>query len=118
MALFLAMTGAPAAASGLTGTWTLSVDLENGEHGEPALVIQQSNDQLSGAYRGPFGKQKVTGSVQGDTVVLEVAASGLGRTLRLSYTGHIEASDRISGTMIRNISGTRTAGKWTATRDR
>lgn len=118
LALLLAPLSVPANASDLTGTWKFSVDLDTGEHGDPVFVIKQVNDQLTGTYQGPFGKQKVTGSVKGDAVMLEVAASGPEGSVKLSYTAKLEGSDKMSGTMMRNISGESTPGKWTATRSK
>ena len=108
----------PTQASDLTGTWKFSVDLQNGQHGEPVFIIKQVNGNLTGTYNGPFGKQKVTGNIKGDTVMLEVAASGGGKTLKLSYTGKVEGDDKMSGTMTRNISGQSTPGRWNATRSK
>ena len=118
LAALLAGLGAADSASDLTGTWKFSVDLDTGEHGDPVFVIKQVNDQLTGSYQGPFGKQKVTGSVKGDTAMLEVAASGPDGSVKLSYTGKLEGSDKMSGMMTRNISGVSTPGKWTAIRSK
>lgn len=117
-ALLLASLSAPARAADLKGTWKFSVDLENGEHGDPVFVLKQTNDQLTGTYEGPFGTQKVTGNVKGDTVILEVAASGFGQTLKLSYIAKLEGPDKMSGTMTRNVNGESTPGKWTAARSK
>jgi hypothetical protein len=107
-----------ASASDLTGTWKFTVDLNNGEHGEPVFVLKQANGQLTGVYQGPFGKQQVTGNIQGDTATLEVTASGLDGTLKLSYTARVEGPDKMSGAMSMSISGQSTPGKWTATRSK
>jgi hypothetical protein len=117
-AALLGAMSAPASASDLTGTWKFSVDLNNGEHGEPVFVLKQANGQLTGVYQGPFGQQKVTGNIQGDTAMLEVTASGLDGTLKLSYLAKVESPDKMSGAMSRNISGQSTPGKWTATRSK
>jgi hypothetical protein len=121
--LLIGSIGARAQALDLTGTWKFSVDLENGEHGEPVFTLKQTDHRLTGTYEGPFGKQQVTGTVSGETVTLEVGAHGFGKTLKLSYTGKVEGSekpggtiDRMSGTMSRVISGASTPGTWTATR--
>jgi hypothetical protein len=98
------------------GTWKFSVDLNNGDHGEPVFVLKQANGQLTGVYQGPFGKQQVTGNIQGDRAALEVTASGLDGTLKLNYTAKVESADKMSGAMSWNISGQTTPGKWTATR--
>jgi len=109
-AALLGAMSAPASASNLTGTWK-SVDLNNSEHGQPVFVLKQANGQLTGVYQGPFGKQQVTGNIQGDRVALEVTASGLDGTLKLNYTAKVESPDKMSGAMSRNISGQSTSGK-------
>ena len=115
-ACFLALAG-PARAWDLTGTWKFSVDLDNGEHGDPVFVIHQADGRLSGTYRGPFGTQKVTGVLEGDQVTLEVKASGRAQTLSLRYTGKIETIGKMAGIMTRNVSERTTPGRWAATRD-
>ena len=117
-AFLLICLSASALAADLKGTWKFSVDLDNGEHGDPVFVLKQTNDQLTGTYEGPFGRQKVAGNIKGDRVMLEVAASGFGQTLKLSYTGKLEGPDKMSGTMTRNINGESTPGKWSATRSK
>ena len=103
-------------AADLSGTWTFSVDLQNGQHGDPVFVLQQSAGKLTGTYNGPFGEQKVTGTVQGDTAKLEVTGSSEAGKVTLTYAAKIEGSDKMSGTMTRNIAGDVTPGKWSATR--
>jgi hypothetical protein len=103
----------PAFAADLTGTWIGSVDLTNGQHGDPVFVLKQVDGKLSGTYTGPFGEQKVTGLLDGDTITLRVSASAEGGSVTLSYKGKIEAG-KLSGTMTRNINGDGTPGKWTA----
>jgi hypothetical protein len=116
LSLLAICLGTLAFAADFSGTWTFSVNLENGQHGDPVFVLQQTNGKLSGTYNGPFGEQKVTGTVQGDTARLEVTGSSEAGKVTLSYTGKLEGPDKMSGTMTRNIAGDSTPGKWTATR--
>jgi hypothetical protein len=102
-------------AADLTGTWVGSVDLENGQHGDPVFVLKQVDGKLSGTYTGPFGEQKITGTVDNNAITLQVSASAEGGSVALSYKGKIEAG-KLSGTMTRNINGDSTPGKWTAVR--
>ena len=51
-------------------------------------------------------------------MILEVATSGFGQTLKLSYTGKLEGPDKMSGTMTRNSDGEGTPGEWSATRSK
>jgi hypothetical protein len=107
-----------ALAADLKGSWKFSVDPDNGEHGDPVFVLKQTKDPRMGTYEGLSGHQKVTGNIKGDKVMLEVAASGFGQTLKLSYTGKLEGPDKMSGTMTRNIDGEITPGEWSATRSK
>lgn len=113
--LLFALAIVPASAADLTGTWIGSVDLANGQHGDPAFVLKQADGKLTGTYTGPFGEQKVKGTVEADTITLQVSASAEGGSVTLSYKGKIE-SGRLSGTMTRSINGDGTPGKWTAVR--
>jgi hypothetical protein len=97
----------------LPETWIGSVDLANGQHGDPVFVLKQVDGKLTGTYTGPFGEQKVTGAVDGDSITLQVSASAEGGSVTLSYKGKIE-SEKLSGTMTRNINRDGTPGKWTA----
>jgi len=106
----------PAFAADLSGTWTFSVDLENGQHGDPIFVFKQANGKLTGTYNGPFGEQQVTGTVQGETARFEVSGATDGAKVTLSYTAKLDGPDKMTGTMTRNINGDPTPGKWTAVR--
>jgi hypothetical protein len=116
VSILVALVCIPALAADLTGTWKLSVDLESGDHGDPVFVFQQANGKLTGTYNGPFGEQKVTGTVHGETARFEVTASGDAGKVTLTYVAKIEGPDKMTGTMTRDISGSSTPGKWTATR--
>jgi hypothetical protein len=113
--VLFALAIVPAFAADLTGTWIGSVDLENGQHGDPVFVLKQTDGKLAGTYTGPFGEQKVTGNVNGDVLTLQVSASADGGSVTLSYKGKLEGG-KLSGTMTRNINGDSTPGKWTATK--
>lgn len=89
-AFLLICLRASALAADLKGSWKFSVDLDNGEHGDPVFVLKQTKDQLTGTYEGPSGRQEVTGNIKGDRVMLEAAASGFDQTLKLSYTGKLK----------------------------
>jgi len=115
-ALLFGLVSVPAMAADVSGTWAFSVDLENGQHGDPVFVLTQSGAKLAGTYNGPFGEQKVTGTVEGDTARFEVAGSNEGGKVTLTYAAKIEGRDKMSGTMTRNIAGDSTPGKWTALR--
>ncbi|SRR5579871_3535599 len=113
---------APAIAADLSGTWKFSVDLSNGEHGDPVFVLKQVDGKLTGIYRGPFGKWDATGTLKGDAVSLEVTPPDGGGYFKLSYTGKLQgdsqSSSKMTGSMTRTVTGTSTEGKWTALRSK
>jgi hypothetical protein len=111
---FLTLSVLSLSAAELSGTWKFSVDLESHEHGDPTFVLQQKDGKLTGTYNGPFGEQAVSGMVDGDTAHFEVAASGQGGSVKLTYQARIEDQNKMSGTMTRNVNGESTPGKWTA----
>ncbi len=115
-ALAVVLLCVPAMAADVTGTWTFSVDLENGQHGDPVFVLTQAGAKLTGTYNGPFGQQKVTGTIQGETARIEVSGSNDAGKVTLTYAAKIEGPDKMSGTMTRNVAGDSVPGKWTAVR--
>ena len=98
----------------ISGTWVFSVDLENGDHGDPTFVFKQEGDTLTGTYDGPLGEQRVTGVVKETKAVFGFEFTRDGATTKVTYTGVIESETKMSGTM--EITGG-PKGKWTATRN-
>jgi len=105
--------GLMASAADVTGTWSFSVDLENGGHGEPTFTFKQDGENLTGTYSGPLGDQKVTGIVKGAQAVSFDVAAGDRISVKVTYTGTIESQTKMSGTV--EFSGG-PKGKWTATK--
>jgi hypothetical protein len=104
----------PAAAADISGKWSFSVDLDNGSHGSPAFIFEQKNDKLSGAYDGPLGQQKLTGTISGDTAQFAFEFTRDGETIKATYTAKIESATKMSGAVRFEGSGGSTSGKWTA----
>ena len=97
----------------VSGTWSLSVDLEDGGHGDPTFVFKQDKEALTGSYDGPLGQRSVSGSVKENKIVFGFEFTNEGETRKVSYTGTIESATKMSGTM--EISGG-SKGKWTGTK--
>lgn len=104
----------PATAADISGKWSFSVDLDNGGHGDPTFVFEQTNDKLSGSYDGPLGQQKVTGTISGDTAQFGFEFTQDGETIKVTYTAKIESATNMSGAVRFEGSGRSTSGKWTA----
>ena len=106
-------TGHTSGAADISGTWSFSVDLESGGHGDPTFVFKQEGDKLTGTYNGPLGEYKVTGEVKGDKAVFGFDFTVDGQNGKATYTGNIESSTKMTGT-VEFTGGER--GKWTATK--
>ena len=100
-------------AADISGTWSFSVDLEEGGHGEPTFVFKQEGEKLTGTYSGPMGEQKVTGTVKGQKAVFGFEFTRDGEAGKATYTGTIESPTKMTGTV--EFSGG-PKGKWTATK--
>lgn len=97
----------------LSGTWVFSVDLDNGDHGDPTFVLKQDNETLTGTYEGPLGQQKVSGSIKDNKAVFGFEFTNNGVTNKATYTGTIESATKMTGT-VEFTTGRK--GKWTATK--
>ncbi len=109
----LSPSGLMAEAADISGTWNFSVDLDEGGHGDPTFVFKQEGETLTGTYSGPLGEQKVTGTVKGDQAVFGFEGKNEDQTVKATYTGKIESSTKITGTVEFNGQA---KGKWTATK--
>jgi len=119
LAVLLALAGAgiaraTAPPADISGTWLFSVDLENGDHGDPTFVFKQEGDALTGTYDGPLGEHRVTGIIKETKAVFGFEFTRDGATAKVTYTGVIESETKMSGTM-EITDGPK--GKWTATRN-
>jgi hypothetical protein len=97
----------------ISGTWSFSVDLDTGGHGDPTFVFKQDKETLTGSYDGPLGQYKVTGSVKENKAVFGFEFTNDGETHKVTYTGTVESATKMSGT-IEIADGPK--GKWTAAR--
>ena len=112
-ASFGAASSRPTAVN-ISGTWVLSVDLDDGGHGNPTFVFKQEGEKVTGTYSGPLGEQTVAGSVKGDKAEFGFEASRDGETIKALYTGKIESPAKMSGAV--EFNGGATRGKWTGTK--
>ena len=105
------------AADDLSGTWSFSVDLENGGHGTPTFVLKQANGKLTGTYSGALGEKQVTGTLNGNQAVFGFAFEQDGSTVNATYTATLDGPGKMHGTLqFKGTEGDGTAGKWTATK--
>jgi hypothetical protein len=116
-ALLLASFILNAAPADLSGTWTFSVDLEGGGHGDPTFVLKQEGAKLTGTYSGPAGEQKVTGNVNGNQATFGFEFEPDGDKTKATYTATIDSPTTMHGTIeFKSAGGDGASGKWTATK--
>ncbi len=115
--LLLAAAVLMAAPADLSGTWTFSVDLEGGGHGDPTFVLKQEGAKLTGTYSGPMGEQKVTGTVNDKQATFGFEFEPDGEKVQADYTATIDSPTTMHGTIeFKSSSGNGASGKWTATK--
>jgi hypothetical protein len=114
LASSLILSAAPA---DLSGTWSFSVDLEGGGHGDPTFVLKQEGAKLTGTYSGPVGEQKVTGIVNRNQATFGFELERDGENSKATYTATIDSPTAMHGTIeFKSASGNGASGKWTATK--
>ena len=111
----LAGTVAAGQTADVSGTWSLSVVMENAQ-GAPTVVLKQQGQTVTGTVTNASGQQKVTGAVKGNEVVFGFETTREGQPFRASYRGTIESPRRMTGevTFSGVLSGT---GTWVATKE-
>jgi hypothetical protein len=87
-----------------SGNWQVSWTNKDGDPKQASMQIKQDGSSLSGTFQAPRGSAKLTGSLQGSQVSIDVKAGGR----QISFTGTLDGD---------KMSGTTAQGKpWTATR--
>ncbi len=83
----LILVAASLIAADVSGTWNANVETDAGS-GTPVFVLKQSGEKLSGTYSGVLGEAKVSGSVKGTDVVIELEV----QEMKILYTGKLDAA--------------------------
>src|SRR5689334_19894979 len=95
IALPVSASAMPVLAADVTGTWNAKVEV-GGQNGAPTFVLKQAGQKLTGTYNGALGEAPVTGTLQGDKIVLEFQSS-VGKII---YTGKVAADKtKMEGTV-------------------
>ncbi len=113
-----AQTPAPAAkAVDLTGKWTMVLELSIGSS-NPALVLKQDGDKLTGTYTGRYGEFKLTGTIAADrTFQFQVAMEAEGQAVTMYFSGEAAADGQTLTKGVCTIEGLGD-GTWAAKRDK
>lgn len=78
-----------AADANVTGTWSMTVEVQ-GTTGNPTFTLKQQGTEVSGTYKGSMGEAPVTGSVKGNEITLKYKGSTQGVELDVTYAGTVE----------------------------
>jgi len=113
MAAAVCLMAMAALAADVTGKWTFNVETAAGS-GSPTFVFKQAGEKLTGTYSGTFGTADLTGTVKGDVIEFSFEATVLDTKGKVTYTGKIEAPDKMSGEVEFTGLG---KGTWTGKKD-
>lgn len=76
----------------VAGKWALTVETAGGT-GTPSVELKQDGETLTGTYSSQvFGEQQVTGTVKGNAITFGFTASFQGNTVKVTYTGTVDAA--------------------------
>ena len=92
----------------VTGKWAFSVVYEGGS-GSPTVTLTQKGDSLSGRYISQaFGELDLKGAIKGSEFSFWVTTSAGGDPFTMTFTGVIEGTDALKGTVDLGGNGTAT----------
>jgi hypothetical protein len=94
----LPLVGIAAEPSDVAGAWTMAVETAMGS-GSPTFTLEQDGETLTGTYRGLFGEEPVTGTVEGDQVTLRIEVTAQGQDMTIDYVGTVDG-DAMTGKVV------------------
>ncbi|MGE0132212.1 MAG: hypothetical protein AB7U82_29370 [Blastocatellales bacterium] len=94
--VFAAVLTVGAQSKNVAGNWKLTMETPNGTS-NPALMLKQEGEELTGTYKGRFGESPLKGTVKGAEIKFTVKLSAQGQDVELLYAGTVEG-DTMKGT--------------------
>lgn len=86
-----------AADANVAGTWTVSVETQQGTR-DSTLTLTQSGAALTGTIKGARGENPVTGTVTGNDIKFTYSVSFNDQSIAIDYAGKVDGSS-IAGTV-------------------
>jgi len=83
-------------AAGLTGSYNLHSNIA-GTDTDQTCSLSQTNNQVAGSCKSDTGEVPITGTVDGNKVILKVKAEYNGEPLTVTYTGTLDDSGNVQG---------------------
>jgi hypothetical protein len=96
--LLLIATAASAADTTMTGTWNVKDNIA-GKKSEYTCTFKQKDSDFSGTCKGEQGDFDITGKVDGKTISWQLKSNYNGEALTVIYTGTIDSSATLAGTI-------------------
>jgi D-glucosaminate-6-phosphate ammonia-lyase len=81
----------------VTGQWDLHIDFLAGS-ADHALVLEQSGARLAGTHFGKFANRDLTGTMEGNRIVMRSSYTRQGVRLNFAFEGTVEG-DTMQGTV-------------------
>jgi hypothetical protein len=83
----------------VTGTWTFSVNTGQGT-GTPSVTFKQQGDSISGHYSSQtLGERDFKGTLKDGKITFSFVTTVQSTDLTVTYTGVLESSDAMKGTV-------------------
>jgi hypothetical protein len=99
-----------AAGSGVTGTWHMEVEATSPSGpGRPIFGLIQNGEEITGNYKGAYGKAPVTGTIKGNIISFSFTAADVDTKYSGTVTGDSMSGNVSMGTIV-------DAGTFTGTR--
>ena len=88
----------------VSGQWQFQVKAPVGS-GEVVFTLRQDAEKISGRSSGPLGDADVTGSIKGQKLTLSVMHEKGGKRMEETFTGTVEDTNSIKGTLTQQYMG-------------
>ncbi len=83
----------------ISGNWAFTVTYEGGQ-GQPTVRLAQRGDTLTGRYSSQaFGELDLKGTIKGKSFEFAVTTSAGGDPFTMTFTGTVERTDALRGTV-------------------
>jgi hypothetical protein len=111
LAVVLLAASFAAAQAGVTGTWKLNFQTEQGAV-DADMTLKQDGEKVTGTLDSPQGQAPLEGTYKGGKLVLSLSVDAGGQALTITFDGALE-KDTLKGNVDFGGFGSAT---WTATR--
>jgi hypothetical protein len=95
----ISVTAGQGTKANVTGEWVFTVQSAAGTS-NPTVTLKQDGEKVAGRYSSQLmGEAELAGTVKGQAIEFIVSANVQGTKVELKYTGTVEGSDSMKGTL-------------------